>query len=298
MPDFSMHQPTFISHAVCSLGWAFAIAILATPRAQAQSNPTVTQPTVPRLIEPEPRRHSGFNTPASIRPVPLPQNISPDLLTSFTRVIQPVLLNRCAAGACHGGRQSPFPQLDRSGIRTAPSRDATLRNIASLQSRGIRGTAPLLAAARSEHPNSDSPIPLSARQALVLEMWLSRALVLDDPSSTSTVSGVEQNSSPHAGLNNRAPHILPPHNDHFLNSVNHGVPVAPLPLDISIHPRTLPSGKSDSMPVPLQVRQPNRFRAMLEEANNPMPLWPPPQEPKGFLFPLDSFQDDIPKKKN
>lgn len=85
-------------------------------------NPTFTQPNVPRLIEPEPRRHSGFNTPASIRPVPLPQNISPDLLTSFTRVIQPVLLNRCAAGACHGGRQSPFPQLDRSGIRTAPSR--------------------------------------------------------------------------------------------------------------------------------------------------------------------------------
>ena len=56
----------------------------------------------------------------------------PGIVESFTRVVQPLLLNSCSARGCHGmGGDNPF-LLHRSGRGHQPSRRITLRNLHSV----------------------------------------------------------------------------------------------------------------------------------------------------------------------
>ena len=60
------------------------------------------------------------------------QETNPAILGSFTRAIQPLLLNRCAAGSCHGGPQGVEPKLLRGPIHGQANQKTTLRNLRSI----------------------------------------------------------------------------------------------------------------------------------------------------------------------
>ncbi|NBW87768.1 MAG: hypothetical protein EBR23_13320, partial [Planctomycetia bacterium] len=40
-------------------------------------------------------------------------DLPPELVARFTRQVQPLILNRCAAGACHGGPAAHAPRFAR-----------------------------------------------------------------------------------------------------------------------------------------------------------------------------------------
>ena len=63
---------------------------------------------------------------------PSRQEVHPATLGSFTRAIQPLLLNRCAAGACHGGPQGAEPKLLRGPIHGQANQRTTLKNLHSI----------------------------------------------------------------------------------------------------------------------------------------------------------------------
>ena len=106
-------------------------------------------------------------------------DLPPALVARFTREVQPLLLNRCAAGACHGGPRSHAPQFHRGpGGGSVPSGD-TLANAATF--RGLLGPdgdpGPLARRLSAPHPaTASSPMrmmpPLAPRDRIVLEGWL------------------------------------------------------------------------------------------------------------------------------
>ena len=112
---------------------------------------------------------SGLATAARAADLP------PDLLSRFTRQVQPLLLNRCATGACHGGPRGHAPQFHRdpssSGITLANA--ATFRDLL-----GPDGDpAPLVQRLSARHPADSKSrtlvmTPLTPRERAVLEGWL------------------------------------------------------------------------------------------------------------------------------
>ncbi len=165
------------------------------------------------------------------------------LIGSFTSTIQPLLLNRCAAGKCHGvntaDTDTAAPQLQRQSIRGTVSREMTLTNIEALtvSLRPDFDTRRLLGPAGSPHGGARLP-PLSPQQLQRLAAWLDAALA-----QRITWSQVEQ------------------------ASFETTVPAAPQAVQ--------PSAEAASPAT-------NRFQKMLEDAANPQPL-PPPQEPPGII---------------
>lgn len=120
-------------------------------------------------------------------------DLPPDLVGRFTRQVQPLLLNRCAAGACHGGPQAPAPRLRRTAFTPAD----TLANATAFGDLlGPDGDpAPLVQRLAVRHPAE--PVsrtlmmtPLTPRERVVLERWLVDARVaaghrpLHDPDVT------------------------------------------------------------------------------------------------------------------
>ena len=106
----------------------------------------------------------------------------PAVLARFTKSVQPLLLNRCATGACHGSASSPQPRL-RRGIGGHVDRQLTLANLdAFLAAVGPGGDpGPLLATISSRHPASAGPTkptaaPLSPQERATLEDWLTAAM--------------------------------------------------------------------------------------------------------------------------
>ena len=63
---------------------------------------------------------------------PSRKEVDPAILGSFTRVIQPLVLNRCATGACHGGSQGAEPKLLRAPIQGQANQRTTLTNLHSI----------------------------------------------------------------------------------------------------------------------------------------------------------------------
>ncbi len=63
---------------------------------------------------------------------PSRQEVDPAIVRSFTRVIQPLILNRCAAGACHGGSQGAEPKLLRAPFQGQANQRTTLANLHSI----------------------------------------------------------------------------------------------------------------------------------------------------------------------
>ena len=94
-------------------------------------------------------------------------DLPPAVVASFTRRVQPLVLNRCAAGACHGGPDAPEPQFRRAIGDGQPDRLHTLANLRAFldavgPDRDPRSLAALLAAG---HPGAETAAP--RRAALV-----------------------------------------------------------------------------------------------------------------------------------
>ncbi len=217
----------------------------------------IRRPTVPRTTRRRGWLAAGLATlaaasggaveilpPPPARPLAIPEptassaNLPPDVVADFTRRVQPLVLNRCAAGACHGGPECPKPQFIRPDVRGGIDRRSTQANLQALLTaigpeRTDAKLAALLAAGHPAKPTSPRLVaaPLSPQERLNLGRWLggvrlAEARTIRDPA-------VQQASASQQ-------------------------PLAP----------------------------PNRFKAMLEAAANP-PEFPPPEEPKGVIFPQD-----------
>lgn len=106
-----------------------------------------------------------------------------DTVTVFTRQVQPLLLNKCAMGACHGGPDAGDLRLIRGDVAGRIDRAITLANMnAILRACGPqRDPATLLTTISGRHPASATAPhrlsqPLSPRERAVLEDWLTSAL--------------------------------------------------------------------------------------------------------------------------
>lgn len=111
-------------------------------------------------------------------------DLPPALVARFTREVQPLLLNRCAAGACHGGAKGHAPTFHRGDVRGAVSSEDTLANAATF--RGLLGPTgdprPLVMRLSTRHPATTTSRTLvmrelSPRERAMLEGWLVDATV-------------------------------------------------------------------------------------------------------------------------
>lgn len=160
---------------------------------------------------------------------------SPAVVESFTRSVQPLLLNRCATGGCHAGRNAKAPVFLRGNAAGQIDRDVTLANLESLRKGNhaperVRDTIARLA---GPHPAVRSPSPLEPAKLAMLRDWLLEACKVDA-------------------------------------------------CEASDSGRVTTASNTAATPTP------NRFREMLQRANDPTPLWPPPQEPKGVILKNDA----------
>ncbi len=108
-------------------------------------------------------------------------DLPPELVAEFTRRVQPLLVNRCAAGACHGGEESPAPKFVRRNMRAGMDRRSTLANMRSfLDAVGPqRDAATIALLLASRHPTSAKlpslvAPPLSPKERATLDGWLTR----------------------------------------------------------------------------------------------------------------------------
>ncbi|MEX2185645.1 MAG: hypothetical protein WD875_02580 [Pirellulales bacterium] len=87
--------------------------------------------------------------------------LSAQVKGSFVTRIQPLLINQCAAGGCHGGANSAELQFHRFDPRKTPSRVYTERNLAAAL-RFVDGERPeasrLLVAPSAAHGSAKTPI--------------------------------------------------------------------------------------------------------------------------------------------
>lgn len=167
-----------------------------------------------------------------------PGQVPPQVLADFTRRVQPLVLNRCAAGACHGGPQSPEPRFIRPDARSGIDRRNTQANLhAFLSAVGgdldSGGLARLLADGHPAAPASSRLVaaPLSPQERITLDRWLQDVRLAER-------------------------RIADPN----VRQAAHTAPTDP---------------------------PPNRFRRLLESAADP-PRFPPPEEPRGVIFPPDA----------
>lgn len=105
----------------------------------------------------------------------------PEVVAAFTQRVQPLLLNRCATGACHGGAESPAPRLRRGTGSAQPDRSHTRDNLAAfLDAVGpARDPRPLAALLAAGHPADVVPptrraAPLSTPERATLDRWLAQ----------------------------------------------------------------------------------------------------------------------------
>lgn len=106
-------------------------------------------------------------------------DLPPQLMARFTRHVQPLVLNKCAAGACHGGPSSHAPHFNRGDVSGRIDRGVTLANIETLfRLIGRSGNAsPLLTTISARHPASSTSTslimtPLTTTERASLEQWL------------------------------------------------------------------------------------------------------------------------------
>jgi hypothetical protein len=109
-------------------------------------------------------------------------DLPPQLMARFTKHVQPLLLNKCAAGACHGGPTAHAPHFNRGDISGRIDRGVTLANVETLfRAIGTEGNAtPFLTTISARHPASSTGtsltmVPLTTAERATLEQWLSAA---------------------------------------------------------------------------------------------------------------------------
>jgi hypothetical protein len=127
-------------------------------------------------------------------------DLHPNLMARFTKHVQPLLLNKCAAGACHGGPSAHAPHFNRGDVSGRIDRGVTLANIETLfRATGQNGTAtPFLTTISARHPASATATsltmkPLTTAERATLEQWLvaatgGRDLVASRPATPNTTT--------------------------------------------------------------------------------------------------------------
>lgn len=234
---------------------------LRLPTAASLGIPIPAVPTMPsrRTIEWPVRFFAMVHVLAMSWVVPVAYADDPEIdavtLSSFTRFIQPLLLNHCATGACHGGNTAAAPRLRRGPVRGLAHQPTTLANLQSITTavNDAGGSQAFLHQVVTDHEQVDgfrrgSFKPLSAHERELLETWLALSM----PSSDSHTSATQQ--------------TVP---------TNKAAPVSfESPLEPELQCREIPSSKQ-------QLYKPNRFRNLLERAANP-PWLPPPRMTKGL----------------
>ena len=132
-----------------------------------------------RLLEPACRGIVAIivlaSTPSLLHAADLP----PQLMARFTKHVQPLLLNKCAAGACHGGATAHAPHFNRGDVSGQIDRGVTLANVEALfRVIGTEGNAtPFLTTVSARHPASSTStsltlVPLTTAERSTLERWL------------------------------------------------------------------------------------------------------------------------------
>jgi len=186
------------------------------------------------------------------------------LVAGFARQVQPLLLNKCATGACHGGPSAHVPRFQRGQVSGQIDRADTLANIESLL-RVVATPAHVpafLATISGRHPDTASSevvrlSPVTSQERVRLERWLVAA--------TGTASPLRPLASP-------APSF----------SSTEASASEPLPEPLPEPPVTSsPAAAASRRPAPA-----NRFRLMLEAAAHP-PVLPPPEQPQGIILGKD-----------
>ena len=177
-------------------------------------------------------------------------DVSPAIVGSFTRAIQPLLLNRCAAGACHGGTQGTEPKLIRGPVHGRVNRKTTLMNLESVTSSVMHNAEDTQALAlildhhntKENKPVKNKPL-LTAREQESLVTWIASL-----PRHTSPAPASEPS---------RNPAIEPEPIKSILDLQTQTV--TPTHFTQPQHQRSL-------------AKQPNRLRRLLEQAENPPQL--------------------------
>ena len=177
-------------------------------------------------------------------------DVSPAIVGSFTRAIQPLLLNRCAAGACHGGTQGTEPKLIRGPVHGRVNRKTTLMNLESVTSSVMHNAEDTQALAlildhhntKENKPVKNKPL-LTAREQESLVTWIASL-----PRHTSPAPAPEPS---------RNPAIEPEPIKSILDLQTQTV--TPTHFTQPQHQRSL-------------AKQPNRLRRLLEQAKNPPQL--------------------------
>jgi len=100
-------------------------------------------------------------------------------MARFTKHVQPLILNKCAAGACHGGPLAHAPHFNRGDVSGRIDRGVTLANVETIfRSIGKEGNAtPFLTTISARHPASSTGssltmAPLTTAERATLEQWL------------------------------------------------------------------------------------------------------------------------------
>jgi hypothetical protein len=87
------------------------------------------------------------------------RTLSPEAIQEFTTNIQPLLLNRCAATACHGPNSEAAFHLVRPPLRHANKTRETQRNLfASLAQIAPEGDSPLMTKPLKAHGGAEAPV--------------------------------------------------------------------------------------------------------------------------------------------
>jgi hypothetical protein len=129
--------------------------------------------------------HAGEKIPDRARSAALPSHV----IATFARRVQPLVLNKCGAGACHGGPTAHEPRFARGDTAGRIDRRTTLTNIdALLAAVGPDGdTRTFLSRFAVQHPTRPAKPqliapPLSSRDRETLEGWVASARAGSRPS--------------------------------------------------------------------------------------------------------------------
>jgi hypothetical protein len=233
--------------------------------------------------------------------------LPPGLVADFTRQVQPLILNKCAAGACHGGPTAHAPRFQRGGVGGQFDRSLTLSNIATLDEtiRSAGSAASFLTTISARHPVSGSSrhklVPLTTAERAVLERWIAAAagrrpapfspagaspLAATDARPVTVAAATGPATAPASGAfaPDRLPTPTTPPGPTGALSPTKAIRLTSDADDTASGAAAHePPAQGKGKPAATAAVRPNRFRAMLDAAANPPPL-PPPQEPQGILL--------------
>ncbi len=116
-------------------------------------------------------------------------NLPAGAIEKFTTIVQPLLINRCASGGCHGGQSKSSWQIIRPIAGQQMQKRATQRNLfgaLQLIDRERPGQSPLLAVPSAEHGGGKVLFDSASKEQLaILTAWVQQVV---DPGVTQPAS--------------------------------------------------------------------------------------------------------------